>query len=68
MFDEDAQKAAEFSKKLDILLLKNKDRSMLESVADKLARDVSNAVYFKKLANMGAHVARANRIYKLLIG
>ena len=68
MFDEDAQKAAEFRKKLDILLLKNKDRSMLESVADKLAHDVSNAVYFKKLANMGAHVARANRIYKLLIG
>lgn len=67
-FDEDEQKAAEFKKKLDIVLVKNKNKTILESVADKMVRDVSNEIYFKKLANMGAHVARADRISKLLLG
>lgn len=66
-FDEDEQKAAEFKKKLDILLVKNKDMSTLESVADKFVRDASNGLYFRKLANMGAHIARADRISKLLL-
>ena len=67
-FDEDEQKAAEFKRKLDILLVKNKDKSILGSVTDKLVRDASNEIYFKKLANMGAHVARADRISRLLLG
>ena len=66
-FDEDEQRAEAFRKKLDTLLLKNKGKSMLESVTDKLVRDATNEVYFKKLANMGAHVARADRISKLLL-
>ena len=68
MFDEDEQKAAEFRKKLDTLLLKNKGKTVIGSVTDKLVRDAENEIYFKKLANMGAHVARADRISRLLKG
>jgi hypothetical protein len=67
-FDEDEQKAAEFRKKLDVVLVRNKGKSFLESVGDKLVRDASNEIYFAKLANMGAHVARADRISRLLLG
>ena len=67
-FDEDEQKAAEFRKKLDMVLVKSKGKTMLEGVGDKLIRDAVNGIYFKKLANMGAHVARADRISKLLLG
>lgn len=66
-FDEDEQKAEELKKKLEVLLLKNKNKSMLESVTDGLVRDASNEMYFKKLANMGAHAARADRISRLLL-
>lgn len=67
-FDEDEQKAAEFRKKLDVVLVRNKGKSFLESVGDKLVRDATNEIYFAKLANMGAHVARADRISRLLLG
>ena len=67
-FDEDEQKAAEFRKKLDMLLLKNKGKSFFEAVSDDLVRDANNAIYFRKLANMGAHAARADRISRLLTG
>ena len=67
-FDEDEQKAEEFRKKLDAVLLKNKGKSMFESVTDGLKRDASNMIYFRKLAIMGAHVARAERISRLLLG
>lgn len=66
-FDEDEQKAADFRKKLDILLVKNKGKTVLEGVTDNLVRDAKNSVYFAKLANMGAHIARADRISKLLL-
>lgn len=67
-FDEDEQKAADFKKKLDIILVKNKDKSIFEGVRDNLVRDAKNELYFAKLANMGAHVARADRISRLLLG
>ena len=63
----DEQKAAEFRKKLDRVLLKNRDKGFLEAVTGDLVRDASNEIYFRKLANMGAHVARADRISRLLI-
>ena len=66
-FDENEQKAAEFRKKLDVVLLKNKNRSILEAVSDGLVRDASNELYFRKLANMGAHAAREDRISRLLL-
>jgi hypothetical protein len=66
-FDEDEQKAADFKKKLDILLVKNKGKSVMQGVRDNLVRDAKNEIYFKMLANMGAHVARADRISKLLL-
>ena len=67
-FDEDEQKAADYKKKLDVLLVKSKGKSFFEGVGDKLVRDAKNEIYFKKLANMGAHVARADRISRLLLG
>lgn len=67
-FDEDERKAAEFRKKLDNLLVKNKGKSIFESAGDKLMRDAADELYFRKLANMGAHVARADRISRLLLG
>jgi hypothetical protein len=66
-FDEDEHKAADFQKKLDTLLVKSRGKSMFEGVRDKLVRDAGNAVYFRKLAVMGAHVARADRISRLLL-
>ena len=66
-FDEDEQKAADYRKKLDTLLVKSKGKSFFEGVGDKLVRDAKNEIYFKKLANMGAHVARADRISRLLL-
>ena len=67
-FDEDEQKAAEYQKKLDTLLVKSNGKSMFEGVRDKLVRDAKNEIYFRKLAVMGAHVARAARISRLLLG
>lgn len=68
VFNEDEQKAEDFRRKLDILLVKNKGKTVIESVTDKLVRDATNELYFTKLANMGAHVARADRVSKLLLG
>ena len=67
-FDEDEKKAADFQKKLDILLVKNRGKSLFEGTRDKLVRDARNEIYFRKLANMGAHAARADRISRLLLG
>lgn len=67
-FDENEQKAADFRRKLDAVLLKNKGKSIVEAVTGDLARDAANEIYFRKLANMGAHVARADRISRLLLG
>lgn len=66
-FDEDEQKAADYQKKLDTLLVKSRGKSIFEGVRDKLVRDAKNEIYFKKLANMGAHVARTDRISRLLL-
>lgn len=67
-FDEDEQKAADYKKKLDIILVKNSGKSIFEGVRDNLVRDAKNGLYFARLANMGAHVARADRISRLLLG
>ena len=67
-FSEDEQKAADFRKKLDVIMVHNKGKTMIEGVRDDLIRDASNEIYFRKLTNMGAHVARADRISKLLLG
>ena len=40
---------------------------MLEAMRDNPVRDASNEIYFRKLANMGAHVAWADRISRLLL-
>lgn len=67
-FGEDEQKIEDVKKKLDIILVKNKGKTLLQGVGDNLIRDAKNEIYFKKLANMGAHVDRADRISKLLLG
>lgn len=67
-FDEDEQRAADYKKKLDIILVKNSGKSIFEGVRDNLVRDAKNGLYFARLANMGAHVARADRISRLLLG
>ena len=66
-FENKEEKAEVFKRKMDILLLKNKDKGLVESVRDGLIRDASNRIYFKKLTNMGAHASRAARISKLVL-
>lgn len=67
-FEEDEKKIEDVKRKLDILLVKNKGKTILEGVGGNLVRDARNEIYFKKLANMGAHAAGADRISKLLLG
>lgn len=67
-FEEDEKKAEDVNRKLDIILVKNKGKSFLEGVGGNLVKDAKNEIYYKKLANMGAHAARADRISKLLLG
>ena len=66
-FEEDEKKLEDVKKKLDVILLKNKGKTFLQGVGDNLIRDAKNEVYFRKLANMGAHADRADRISKLLL-
>lgn len=66
-FGEDEEKKDEIRKKIDRFLLKNRGKGTLEAVRDDLVRDAVNEVYYKKLANMGAHAARAARISRLLL-
>ncbi len=66
-FADSTANQADLQRKLDVLLLKNKDRSVKDSVKAGITRAVSEEIYFKKIGNMGAHVARAARISKLLL-
>ena len=57
-------KALDMERKIDVVLLRNKDKSFLEKLSDGLNDDV----YLKKLENVSAHIKRADRISKLLLG
>lgn len=65
-FADNEADAVELRRKLDVLLLRNKDRSIGDSVKAGIKNAVNEEVYFKKIGNMEAHVARASRISKLL--
>ena len=65
-FGDSEAKAIDLERKLDVLLLRNKDRGILDSVKAGITTAISNDIYFKKIGNMGAHAARAARIAKLL--
>ncbi len=62
------EKIEEGKKLIDVFLLKNKGEGSLEKIRDGLIKDAGNEIYFRKIANMGAHAARAARISKLLLG
>ena len=51
---------------LDIFLTRNKGKGSLEVIKDGLVKSTENEIYYKKIANLGAHVKRASRISKLL--
>lgn len=67
-FEDKEEGFAKREKMLDIFLLRNKGKGSLESIRDGLVKDVNTDKYLKKIANMGAHTARAGRITKLLLG
>ncbi len=67
-FADSEANAMELRKKLDVLLLRHKDRSIMDSVKAGIKNAVNEEIYFKKIGNMGAHAARAARISKLLLG
>lgn len=67
-FADSEADAIELRKKLDVLMLKHKDRSAIDSIKAGIRDAVNETVYFKKIGNMGAHAARAARISKLLLG
>lgn len=66
-FADSEANAAELRRKMDVLLLRNKDRSIMYSVKAGITRAVNEEIYFKKIGNMGAHVQRAARISILLL-
>lgn len=66
-FADSEANASELRRKLDVLLLRNKDRGVMDSVKAGITRAVNEEIYFRKIGNMGAHAARAARISKLLL-
>lgn len=67
-FADSEANAIELRRKLDILLLRNKDRGIKDSIKAGVMDAVNEEIYFRKIGNMGAHVARAARINRLLLG
>ena len=67
-FADSEASAIDLRRKLDVLLLRNKDRSIKDSVKAGIKAAINEEVYFKKIGNMGAHVTRAARISRLLLG
>ena len=67
-FADSEADAIELRNKLDVLLLKHKDRNAIDSVRAGIKAAVTEEIYFKKIGNMGAHAARAARISRLLLG
>lgn len=67
-FADSEASAIDLRRKLDVLMLKNKDKGIMDSIKSGITAAVSEEIYFKKLGNMGAHAARAARISRLLLG
>lgn len=61
-------KAIERGYKLDVLTLKDKDKSFGDRLGDSLKERFDDTVYLKKIENCQNHVKRANRIRRILLG
>lgn len=57
------ESAIETGKELDVIMLRDKDKSLVEKIVQGLEDDK----YLKKIENISAHVKRAARISKLLL-